>query len=51
MTGAALLCGLAYVACLIVQRFADRRDACAELRWRAQGARRAFRLIDWTPLP
>lgn len=50
MSYAVLFC-LVYGACVGVRRVEDMMDASEELVRRAQGSRRAFCLIDWTPSP
>lgn len=44
-----LVAALVYVVSLVVRRVEECVDAGDELLWRAQGSRRAFRLLDWDP--
>jgi hypothetical protein len=48
---AGLLFLVVYAATVIAQRFEESLAAQEELLRRAQGSRRAFKMLDWTPTP
>lgn len=46
---AVLLFLICYAVSVVARRVEECVDAGDELLWRAQGSRRAFRLLDWDP--